>query len=158
MFTLLYPLHLPSPPTAADLFYIPVLHCFSVCLLFSGALPWNFTWNILYFNQSNPLYYSSLPFPLPCIVQHFSMSFVASCSYTDVMYFNIFHSLSLFSSFSPPLVSSNSPTFGNMFRIYIYMYIYIYTHTHIYIHIYMHIYDNACICIWICLPHMRENT
>jgi hypothetical protein len=104
---------------------------FIVCL---GILPIN----VLYLKKSNPLYYSFLPFPLPCIIQQFSMRFIVSCSHTDVKCFNIIHFLSFFSSFPPPLVSSNSPTTGNMFW-------------------YMCIYDNACICIHIYLPHMREN-
>jgi hypothetical protein len=77
---------------------------------------------ILYFNQSKPLYYSSLLFsPRPCIVQQFTVCFVLACSYTDAMYLNIIHFLLFFSSFFPPLVS-NSLTFGNMFCIYLHVY------------------------------------
>jgi hypothetical protein len=64
IFTLLHLLHLLSPLTATPSPerdpYIPVLHCSSVCSLFSGVLPCYFT--IFYFNQSNPHYYSSLSF------------------------------------------------------------------------------------------------
>jgi hypothetical protein len=52
--------------------------------------------NILYFNQSNSLYYSSLSFPLFCIVQQFLVHFLVLFYYTDVMYFNIIHCLSFF--------------------------------------------------------------
>jgi hypothetical protein len=52
IFTFFDPLHLP--------FLFPVLHYLSICSLFCGVLPLYFTCNILYYNQSNPLYYSSL--------------------------------------------------------------------------------------------------
>jgi hypothetical protein len=58
------------------------------------------------------------PFLLSRIVQQFSVCLIMSCSYTNVMYFNIIHSLSFLSSFPPPLVSSKSPTFGNIFSVY----------------------------------------
>jgi hypothetical protein len=55
--------------------------------------------NIFYFNQYNLPYYSSLPFPLTCIDQQFSVHFIVS--YRDMMYFNIIHTLSF--SFSFPV-------------------------------------------------------
>jgi hypothetical protein len=78
--------------------------------------------NILCLNQSNLLHYSFSPFfcSLYCSVA-FSV-FCVSCSYPDLMCFIIIHSLSFFSSFPPPLASSNGPTFGNMFSIYFYMF------------------------------------
>jgi hypothetical protein len=67
-------LQLPSP--LYDLFCVPVLHCLSVCSLFSGILLWYFTINKLYFNLSNPLYLTL--FLLPCIVQQFSFCLKSS--------------------------------------------------------------------------------
>jgi hypothetical protein len=109
IFTLLYPLHSPSPTTNTlpyhDLVYISVLywlfvHCsVGFCL---GILPVN----ILYFNQSTPpLLFLSL-FPLPCIIQQFSVfSFVLFLHRCDI--FQLF-TLSFSSSFPPALASSNS--------------------------------------------------
>jgi hypothetical protein len=45
-----------------DLFYIPVLHCLSVCHCSVGLCLGILPINILYFNHSSPLYYSSLFF------------------------------------------------------------------------------------------------
>jgi hypothetical protein len=64
------------------------------------------------------------------------------------MYFIIIHSVSFFPSFPPPLASSNSPTFGNMYYIYmiviIYIYIYICDNDCIYIGSIFHIWKNTC--------------
>jgi hypothetical protein len=62
------------------------------------------------------------PFPPSYTVYQFSMCFVVTCSYTDVMYFIIIHSLTFFPSFPPLLVTSNSLTFGNTFCVYLYVY------------------------------------
>jgi hypothetical protein len=52
--------------------------------------------NILCLNKPNFLHYYSPPFlPLLCIAQQFSVCSVVSYSYTDVMYFTIFHSIIL---------------------------------------------------------------
>jgi hypothetical protein len=75
--------------------------------------------NILCFNQSNTFCYSSSPYILCCWTV-FSM-FCVSCSYTDVIYFNIIHVLTFF-SFPPPLVSSGSPSSGNVLYIFICVY------------------------------------
>jgi hypothetical protein len=77
--------------------------------------------NILCLNQSTPPLLFLPFFSQPCNFQQFSVCFILSCSYTDVVYF-IIHSLSFFSYFPPFLVSSNSPTLGNMFCIYLYVY------------------------------------
>jgi hypothetical protein len=79
----------------------------------------------------------TLPYPFPPThtVQEFSMCFVVSCSYTNAMYFNIILFLS-FSSFPPSLVFSNSPNWKHV--------------------LYIFICNNACICIYIFLPYMRE--
>jgi hypothetical protein len=62
-FTLIISLPLPLVPSPYhELFYIPVLYCLSACTLFSGSFLSIFPVNILCFNQSNPLYYSSLSF------------------------------------------------------------------------------------------------
>jgi hypothetical protein len=105
--------------------YIPVLivlvsvHCsVEFCL---GILPVN----IWYFNQSNISITLPYSFSIPCIVQQFSVCFLVFCSYTDVIYFNIIHSL-LSSSFSPPFVSSNSLTIGNMFYTYMIMLVFVF--------------------------------
>jgi hypothetical protein len=50
----------------------------------------------MYFNQSNPSITLPHPFPIPFIVQ-VPVCFAVSCSYIDVMYFNIINSL-IFSS------------------------------------------------------------
>jgi hypothetical protein len=70
------------------------IHCsVEFCL---GILPVN----ILYFNQCNPLYYSSLLFLRPPVLFYsFQRIFFVSCSFTDVIYFNIIHFLSFFSFF-----------------------------------------------------------
>jgi hypothetical protein len=97
----------PLPPASSFPLTCPVLHssphCFSVC-----SLPVEFFLgiscvNIVYFNQSNFHYYISFPFNLlPSIVQQFSMDFVVSCSYSNVMYFNIINSIILFCFASSP--------------------------------------------------------
>jgi bacteriorhodopsin len=46
-----------------------------------------------------------------------SVCFTVSCSYTDVMYFNVF----TLWSFSSPLVSSNSPTVERALYVYVYV-------------------------------------
>jgi hypothetical protein len=73
--------------------------------------------NILYLSHLAPS--TTLPHPFPPTL-YCSVCFIVSCSYTDVKDFIIFQSLPLFSSFPPPLVSSNKPIFGNMFCIYLY--------------------------------------
>jgi hypothetical protein len=93
--------------------------------------------NMLYFNPPLLLFLTTL-FPLS-FKYKFSICFIVSFSYTDVIYFSFIHALSFFSFFPPPLVSSNSPVFGNMLCVY------------------KCIYENACIYNWICLPHMRKN-
>jgi hypothetical protein len=133
IFTLLYPLYLPFPsrccPTLNMTYFtflsfivLVYVRCsVGFCL---GILPVN----ILYFNQSYPSIILPYTFTLPSIVQQFCLHFIVSCSYTDVMYFNIIHSLLLSSSFPPPSVSSDSPTIGNVLHLqYIHTYIYIYT-------------------------------
>jgi hypothetical protein len=88
------------------------------------------------------------PFPPFCIIQQFSVCFLVPYSYTGVMYFNIIQyysfSVILFSSFytQPPL------TAPLLEKCCIY----------IHIHIYVHMYNRACICVWICLPYIRETT
>jgi hypothetical protein len=100
-----------SPPTSALpltwLCYIPVLHCLGICSLFSGVSLWNLPIDIMYFNQSIPLYYSSSPW----IVQQFLVCLIVSCPYTDSLY----HSLSVFLTFihtgtHPLTVHSALPT------------------------------------------------
>jgi hypothetical protein len=124
-FTLfIYP---PAPISASPLTW-PVLHsCPSLfkCLVF---VQWGFCLgillvNILCTNQSNPLHYSSCP-PSPYLVLFSSFQcFLVSCFYTRHILFFL-------------LVSSNSPTFGNMLCIYLYIQ-YIYIHVYIYTCIYM---------------------
>jgi hypothetical protein len=81
-----------------------------------------------------------LPFPFPCIVQQLSVCFIIPSSYTDAMYFNIIHSFILF-FLSLSLVSSNCPTIGNMFSVYVYMIIRVFMYTFIF---------------WIYPSHLRE--
>jgi hypothetical protein len=133
IFTLLYPLHLTFPSHYYSLFNITcfiflsciVLTCVHCSVGFClGILPIN----TLYFNQSNPLCYSSLFFSptLYCLTvfsTFWCVLFLHRC------YVFQCYSLSFFSSFPSPLVSTNCPTFENMF---------------------------FCICIWICLLHMRK--
>jgi hypothetical protein len=106
MFTLLCSLHLLSPPsrtlpsTCLVLYSCPALF---KCL-FIGVLHGILTVNrYLYLVGLTPapLLFLTL-FLLPCIIQHFSICFVVSYSYSDVIYFNIIHSTILF---SPPSLS-----------------------------------------------------
>jgi hypothetical protein len=122
IFTLLYSLHLPSPPMRTLLLTCPALP--SCLLLFSGVLPWYFTCKYIVLQSVKSLYYSSLPFPPippipPILLIQFSVCFVVSCSCTDV---NIIHCLFFSPSLFPPLASSDSSTFGNMIDIHIYTY------------------------------------
>jgi hypothetical protein len=139
-FTLLYPLHLPSPSCYYPLlnmtcftFIVEVpVHCtMGVCL---GILPVN----MLYRNQSNPFCYSSPPFS-PYSVLFNSFQCISLCLVPTQMWYISILSTICHSSYPPPSVSFNSLTFGNIS------------------HIYIHIYDNAHVCIWICLSLMREN-
>jgi hypothetical protein len=113
IFTHLFPLHLSSLYHSCPPFNI--LACYSSSSLSRHLFifQWEFCLgispvSILCLNQSNPSITLHNLFPLPCIIQQFSVCFFVSCHYIDVMlchYFN--HILSSLSSFSPPLVSSN---------------------------------------------------
>jgi hypothetical protein len=70
-------LPLPSLPTVTLPLTLPVLHCLSVCSMLSGVLPWYFTVNLLYFSQSNPLYFASSSFPYPVLLS--SLQCVSLC-------------------------------------------------------------------------------
>jgi hypothetical protein len=78
------------PTCTVSIFTWPVVHFCPLlvkCLwLFSGVLPWYFTCKLLYFNQCNTFYYSSLSFPC---TTYCSIVFIVSYSCTDQMYFNI---------------------------------------------------------------------
>jgi hypothetical protein len=94
---------------------------FIVCLLFSGVLPWYFTCKyIVQIHLTFLLLFFT--FPPPCIVQQFSVHFLVSCSYIDVMYFNIIHYHSLLHP--PLLVSPNSSTVETCSHIYIFAFIF----------------------------------
>jgi hypothetical protein len=124
--TILYPFHLPSPLTWPVLHSYPSLfvpvHCsVEFCL---GILPVN----ILYFNQSNPLYYSSSPISLyPLLFNSFQC--ISLCLVPTQMW-----CISILLSFFFSSSLKSSPTFE-----------------------YICIYDNACIYIWIYL-HIGEKT
>jgi hypothetical protein len=97
----------------------------------------------LCFSQSNPLYYSYLPFSLYCILFR---SFQVTCSYTDMIYLIIIHTLSFVYSFIYP-VTFHPLSFISLFWKYV---LCIYTPIYIcsmYIYIYIGIYDDACSCI-----------
>jgi hypothetical protein len=89
------------------------LYSCSLLSIPSGILPWHFTCKYIVLQLFKPsllLFFILVP---PCSAQQFSVCFLVYCSYTNVVYFNIFlYSLSFFSSFHPPLVSSKSLTFG----------------------------------------------
>jgi hypothetical protein len=82
------------------------------------------------------------PFPHPMLFNSFQCVFLCH-SYTAVMHIIIIHPQSFIPSFPPPLVTSSSPTFGNMLHKYMHMYIYIFLYVYVCIYIYM------CICIYI---------
>jgi hypothetical protein len=94
-FTLfIYP-PLPLVPSSLhDLLYLLVLHCLVSVLCSVEILPWYFAYKYIVLKSVYP---SPLPFlttfPLPGIVHQFSVSFVMSYFYTDMMYFIIIHSL-----------------------------------------------------------------
>jgi hypothetical protein len=82
--------------------YSPSFTLFIYPCLLKSALP--LTWilhgilpvNIWCLNKPNLLHYYSPSFlPLLCTVQQFSVCSVVSYSYTDVIYFTIFHSIIL---------------------------------------------------------------
>jgi hypothetical protein len=103
--------------------------------------------SILYFNQPNP----SITLLTLSPTSYYSMAFsVFSCAFfhTDVMYFNIIHSLPFSFPLSSPLVSSNSSTIVNMFYTYKQRYRYIYTTVSVFVHTFI---------FRIYLPHMKEN-
>jgi hypothetical protein len=86
----------------------PILHSYPSLFYCLVIVQWGFLClgilrvNTLYFSQSNLLYYSSLSLPPTPTDKHFSVHSVVSCSYTNDIYFNVFHYLSFFSS-SPSL-------------------------------------------------------
>jgi hypothetical protein len=120
IFTFLYPLHLTSSffwyaPLNMTCFIFPSfiayvsVHCSGEFCL--GILPVN----ILPFNQSNALYCSLLSFSLTlyCSTVFSAFYCVLFLNRCDVFqYYSIYYQF--FPSFPLPLISSNSPTFGNM--------------------------------------------
>jgi hypothetical protein len=89
----------PSPTSALPLtylFYIPVLHCSMSVHCSVGFCLDILPVNILYFNQSNSSITLPYPFPPTLHCSTFSVCFTVSCSYTDVMFLNIIHSIILF--------------------------------------------------------------
>jgi hypothetical protein len=108
IFTILHPPHLPSLSYWCR--FIPALHCFSVCSSFSGVLPWHFTCKYVDLNSLTPLLLF-LTLPPPHIAQVFSVLRVLLLHRRDVFQY---YSLSFYSLFPPPQISSKSPTIGNI--------------------------------------------
>jgi hypothetical protein len=110
------------PPPSSDLLLAqPVLHSYPPlfkCLL---VVQWEFCLgilpvNIFFYSQSNPppLLFLTLP-SHPVLLKNFSVS--SSCSYICISVL-----FTIFISFCPShLASSDSPTFRNMFCIYLYV-------------------------------------
>jgi hypothetical protein len=82
--------------------------------------------NILYISQSNPLYYSSLSFfPNLYYLTVFSVfCFVLFLYRCDALQYYSLPFIPFFFSF--PIVSSNSPTFGNTFSIHAHVSTYVF--------------------------------
>jgi hypothetical protein len=106
----------------------PVLHSCSSLFKHLFVVLWGFGHgilpvSILHFNQSNPSSTLPHPFPLLCIVQQFSVCFLVSCSYTDVICLIIIHSPSFFPSFPSPWVYL-SVSLLEICSVYLYIFIY----------------------------------
>jgi hypothetical protein len=117
----LFSLFIYPPPSSDLLLAQPVLHSYPPlfkCLL---VVQWEFCLgilpvNIFFYSQSNPppLLFLTLP-SHPVLLKNFSVS--SSCSYICISVL-----FTIFISFCPShLASSDSPTFRNMFCIYLYV-------------------------------------
>jgi hypothetical protein len=127
---LLYCLLLPTPPFSALLLPLPVFHSYPslfICLLVGQ---WGFCHGfipeyVLCLSQYKPLHCTSLPFSpyLHCSTVFSMLAYCLAPTYDGFHYYL----LSFFPSFTLPLVSSTSPTFGYMLCIYFYVCMYVYT-------------------------------
>jgi hypothetical protein len=107
----------PPPPTSILPLKWLVLHSCPSLFKHLFIAQWSFYLGILpvnrqYVNQSNPVCCCSLPYPPYATLFN---SFQCTLVCLVIMYFNVNYSLSFSSSFPPSLVSSYSPTIGNMF-------------------------------------------
>jgi hypothetical protein len=126
----------PPPPSCTFPFTSPVSLSYPTLFKCLFIVQWGFALVIclqIYCTLTSLKHSNILPYTVPPSL-NCSTVFCALCCVLflhSVMHFNIIHILSFFSSFTPPLVSSNNSTIGNMLCTYIC------------------IYKNVCNCIWI---------